>query len=163
MSTYHLERSERLKRSWSIYRLERSESLKRSWSTYNPEQSERLKRSRSTNQLERSERLERSWSTYHFEESNRLNHRILVFFSKTTFFQRLFSSFSFSKTAKRVFDNRRTCENWKLKKLLSVMLILFFVESRVESMLAMIIFACQLTDFFYFSPRSRKSVSLKIF
>ena len=36
MSTCHIERSDRLKGSWSIYEFERSERLNRSWSTYHP-------------------------------------------------------------------------------------------------------------------------------
>ena len=42
-STYHLERSERLKESLSSYHLEQSEMLKESWSTFHLERSERLK------------------------------------------------------------------------------------------------------------------------
>ena len=60
-----LERSERLKRSWSTNHLERSERLKKYWSINHLERSERLKGSWSTNKLKQSERLKRSLSTFY--------------------------------------------------------------------------------------------------
>ena len=45
----------------STYYLERSERLKKYWKTFNLVGSERLKGSSSTNYLERSERLKRYW------------------------------------------------------------------------------------------------------
>ena len=68
----YLERSERLKKSWSTNYLERSERLKGYLSTNHLERSEGLKGSWSTNYLERSERFKRSWSTNYLERNEKL-------------------------------------------------------------------------------------------
>ena len=71
-STYHLERSESLKWSWSNYHLERSEMLRWSGSINDLERSEKLKWSVSINPLEWIESPKKSWLTYNLEGSERL-------------------------------------------------------------------------------------------